>query len=903
MKNKFYKLFTLGLVLSAGAFTASAQLNCGTTQATHDLYLKHPELAAAVDNYDTNLSELIRNRTPEQRASTTVYIIPIVFHIIHQNGTENISDAQVIDEVNILNRDYRYLNYADTAAILAPFKPLAADCFIEFRLAQLDPNGNCTNGIDRIYSHKTNAADDGSKLNQWPRDKYLNVWVVKTIGTAGVAGYAYYPAAVAGPLFPYDGVLILSDYIGSVGSGSAFTSRALTHEIGHYLNLQHPWGNNNDPNVACGDDLVSDTPPTKGHLSCSAADLNTPYCTINTINANYKFDSVTTSSGTTDPTPAPVIGGVTLTHPTANGVGANSTTAAEFSYDTWSTGAANGATTYASMSGALNTGKYYEFTVSPASSAYTMTLTGISFVMNRNATGPRTWAIRSSVTGFASNLSTASITPANTNLSVQSGNVFFLNTDITGNQKGTKVTLSGSSYTNRNAPITFRIYGYNAEDAFGTFGIDSVYLSGTNGLIENTQNYMDYSYCSKMYTIGQKDRMRAALESPIAGRDNLWSASNLAATGVSSPAVCMPYPDFSSNKTRVCAGDVVKFTKNVLYATPDSVRWTFYGGTPFTSTSLAAVNVTYPTAGLYKVVLTAYNAAGTDSVTKTDFIRVDETWADVPYSGSFTEDFQNTSDFYWKWQVNNPDNNSNTWYVCNTAGYMSSKSVVMTAFGDYRYDVDELISPSFDLSFTSGNMMTFRCAAASHAGAGIDVNDALKVYISGNCGQTWSLRSTFSDSTLINNGYSAGYFTPSTSSQWALRTVSIPATFSTGNVRFKFEYTSGSESNNIYIDDINLSGVVGINEAANGISSLSIYPNPTTQSSTIAYHLDAKANTKIEVVDVLGKTVFSQLNSAQAEGDYSVMVSKQNLNLRNGMYFVKFSIDNQSVTKKLIITE
>jgi len=903
MKNKLYKLFTLGLAIGAGAFNASAQLNCGTTQATQKLYLAHPELAAAANEYDTNLSQLIANKTPEQRGSTTVYIIPIVFHIIHQNGTENISDAQVIDEVNILNRDYRYLNYADTAAITAPFKPLAADTYIEFRLAQIDPNGNCTNGIDRIYSHKTNAADDDSKLNQWPRDKYLNVWVVKTIGSAGVAGYAYYPAAVAGPLFPYDGVLILSDYIGSVGTGSAFTSRALTHEIGHYLNLQHPWGNNNDPNVACGDDLVSDTPPTKGHTACSSADLYTPYCTTNVINANYKFDSVTTTSGTTDPTAVPVVSGITLSPVTATGVGANSTAAGQFSYDNWSTGAPDGATAYASMTGALNTGKYYEFTVTPASNAYSMTLTGISFVVNRNATGPRTWAVRSSATSFGSNVSTASIAPANTNLSVQSGNVFFLNSDITGSQKGTKITLSGASYTNRLTPVTFRIYAYNAEDAMGTFSIDSVYLTGTNGIIENTQNYMDYSYCSKMYTEGQRDRMRAALESPIAGRSNLWSATNLAATGVLTPQVCKPFPEFSANKTRVCAGDIIKFTKNVLYGTPDSVRWTFYGGSPSTSTSMVPVNVTYPNAGLYKVVLTAYNAGGTDSVVKTDFIRVDETWADIPYGGSFTEDFQNTSDFYWKWQVNNPDNNSNTWYATSTAGYMSNKSVVMTAFGNYRYDVDELVSPSFDLSYTSGNVMTFRCAAASHAGAGLDVNDALKVYISNNCGQTWSLRATFSDSTLINCGYDAYYFTPTSPSQWALRTVAIPASFNTGNVRFKFEYTSGSESNNIYIDDINIAGVVGISEAANGVSSLSIYPNPSSQSSTVAYHLDAKASTKIEVVDVLGKTVFAQSNAAQAEGDYAVTISKQALNLRNGIYFVKFSIDNQSVTKKLIITE
>ena len=92
---------------------------------------------------------------------------------------------------------------------------LAADIRIEFRLAQIDPNGNCTNGIDRIYSSLTHAGSDQSKLNQWPRDKYLNVWTVSTIGMSGVAGYAYFPSATNSYLYIYDGIIILSNFISS----------------------------------------------------------------------------------------------------------------------------------------------------------------------------------------------------------------------------------------------------------------------------------------------------------------------------------------------------------------------------------------------------------------------------------------------------------------------------------------------------------------------------------------------------------------------------------------------------------------------------------------------------------------------------------------------------------------
>jgi hypothetical protein len=875
---------------------------CATNEFTNKLRAEHPHLQQDFDNYNQSITTAAANRSGERR---TTYIIPVVFHVLHTNGTENISDQKIFDQVARLNVDY---NGPNPTNVIRQFRGLMDTVNIEFRLAQLDPNGNCTNGIERIYTHKTNQADNGSKLNQWPRDKYLNIWVVKDIAgstpSATILGYAQFPSDVNGPLYVYDGIVAVFNTING-------TSTTMSHEIGHWLNLQHTWGSTNEPNVACGDDLVSDTPQTKGHFStCPILDA---VCTTNPFTANFGFDSLTTASGTTDPTPNPVITAVTNTDFTAVGVSPNSSANQMFAYSDWGLGAPDGATTFSALTGAINTGKYYEVKFTPQF-GYSMKYTQINFKVSRNATGARTFAIRSSRDGFANNLgtsasgayaATASVGTADAaNMGIQSPGIFFIKNDITSSINSGKIVITGTSFTNDTMPVTFRIYAWNAEDAAGTFSIDSINFIGSSDQIENVENYMDYSNCTEMFTHGQGTRMRTALESSVSDRNNLWSADNLAATGVLTPQVCKPFPDFYVNKPRICAGGNVTFTKNIQHGTPDSIRWTFYGGTPSTSTSTAAtINVVYPTAGLYKVVLVAYNAGGTDSVAKTDYIRVDETWAEVPYGGAFLEDFQNTSDFYWKWQVHNYDNNPSTWYVSNTTGYLSTKSVVMAAHNNYQYDVDDLVSPSFDLSYTSGNIMTFRCAAASTAGAGFDVNDKLNVYASSNCGTSWTLLKTFKDSTLINNGYSPFYFTPTSSNQWALRTVNIPATFAVGNVRFKFEYTSGSASNNVWLDDINITGVVGIDENNDAMSSLAIYPNPTNQSSTIAYHLSSKADTRIEVVDVLGKVVFVQSNSNQPEGDYKVNVSKQNLNLRNGIYFVKFSVDNKSTTKKLIITE
>jgi PKD repeat protein len=241
---------------------------CGTDDLLHQLYQKNPGMQEREEGLrNSQLEEGKRNRESSESMLTSVYIIPVVFHIIHDHGVENIADAQVFDAVAILNRDFRKLN-ADTSGIVAPFAPLAADCEIEFRLAQLDPDGNCTNGIDRIQSMETYIGDNGCKLNQWPRNMYLNIWVVRDIAS-GAAGYAYYPWTVDTSNSHRDGIVILQNYVGSIGTGNPATARALTHEVGHYLGLPHVWGSTNNPGVACGDDGIGDTPVTKGWTSCN----------------------------------------------------------------------------------------------------------------------------------------------------------------------------------------------------------------------------------------------------------------------------------------------------------------------------------------------------------------------------------------------------------------------------------------------------------------------------------------------------------------------------------------------------------------------------------------------------------------------------------------------------------
>ena len=901
MKFKIYFTF-LFIILFSVSYTAQELKHCGTDEAIKQLYTAHPELLQSfIDNEQAYNTKANTNKSIQ---SVTVYTIPVVFHVLHQNGSENISDAQIVDGINILNRDFRKLN-PDTINITPKFKPLASDISIVFELAKLDPQGNCTNGIDRIYTSKTNYGDDSAKINPWPRDKYLNIWTAKAL-QQGWAGYAYYPSAATGSLSVHDGLMILADYIGSIGTSNVNKSRTLTHEIGHWLDLGHPWNTtiNISINVglACGDDLVSDTPITKGHTTCP--NLLTPDCMIDDFSTGvFDFNNVTTTSGNIDTsTPASVFDSLSIFPFQAIGVSPNSVKAGEFSFSDWPAGANNGETNYSNLTGTLDPLKYYEIMVAPKPSS-SMSLTGLKFKVNRSLTGPRTYAIRSSADGFTSNL-TATITPSNPNLSVNGSNVFFYNNDVANAELGSMITVSGAGFTFKDIPVTFRIYAWNAEDNLGEFSIDDVSILGSTGIIENIQNYMEYSYCCNMWTTGQKDRMRLAVESAISDRSNLWSAANLTATGITPPgSLCAPTPDFYANRTRICKGNSITFTKNMLNGAETSRVWTFQGGTPASSTATNP-SVTYSAAGVYSVSLSATNAAGTNTVTKTQYIRVDNTVADVVFSGSYFEGFETPTILDYIWQSYDLDNNGHKWSYVANAGTGGTNAAGMNAFGNYAQDLDVMMSPSYDFTSAQNQNFTFKVAAASTTTVSANILDELRVYFSSNCGSSWVQRALYSGASLMNNPATTSAFITDGSTTWTTYSIPIISIFQTSNVLVKFQYKSSFVSNNVYIDDVNIiSSTVGLNELDSSNPNFLIFPNPSNDKATLSYHLNAIATIGIQVMDVLGKSIYQKTPITQSAGDYSEIISKNELNLSNGIYFVKLQINNKTHVQKLIISK
>lgn len=228
--------------------------------------------------YLANRHQLEKNQPLLKDNSDLVIVIPVVVHLIYKNATENISDQQILSQIDVLNEDFRMRN-ADTTNVESGFSKV--DARIEFCLAKYDPNGDPTTGIER---YKTNINEIGNTQKYyteapiWDRDSYLNIWVCNL---GSIAGFSHGPGAAAN----IDGIVVHYLNFGRIENVEQYydLGRTATHEIGHWLNLIHPWGLNGGCN---DDDEVADTPlqkesydscPPPPMISCGSKDMLSNY--------------------------------------------------------------------------------------------------------------------------------------------------------------------------------------------------------------------------------------------------------------------------------------------------------------------------------------------------------------------------------------------------------------------------------------------------------------------------------------------------------------------------------------------------------------------------------------------------------------------------------------------------
>jgi len=622
----------------------------------------------------------------DPNSRNAVFTIPVVFHILHTGGEENISDEQIYDAVARINEDYNKLNN-NWMNVNSAFLPIVADVEVDFKLAKKKPNGDCFKGITRTY---TSAAwGDGSDQaaavqaahGNFQSNRYLNIFVVPYAN--GAAGYTNYPNNWGGTSLA-NGIYILHNYTGRIGTSSNYASTALTHEIGHWFNLPHLWGNSNTPGLdsnCSSDDGVADTPNTIGWTSCN---------------------------------------------------------------------------------------------------------------------------------------------------------------------------LNGESC----------------------------------GSLDNVENYMEYSYCSKMFTEGQKARMHAALNASIGGRNNLHTNTNLNQTGVNDPLVfCRA--DFRSNRREICPGSQITFIDESVH-TASQWSWSFPGGTPAASNQQNPT-ITYNQPGLYAVTLTAGD--GTTSNTKTieSYILVVPEVSSLPVIESF-ENIASIANSNNLWREVDYGNN-NKWQVYSGTGYTGNKCVRIVNLNQPEEGIDDLITQAYDLSSfedTDVVTMTFRTSYKRRASTN---TDRLRLLASTDCGESWSTRRTLSALNLSVGDNFASNWVPSTQDDWKTwHVTNINSTYFVDNVMFKFEFKGGG-GNNIYLDDINVyEGTsdplsLGIDNIEQ-VTDVVLYPNPADDEMVIELSLASETNLNVRIVDLSGKELETYQIQGQI-GQNAVLIDVAHLS--QGLYMLEIN--------------
>jgi PKD repeat protein len=686
-----------GILLFVTAFAWSNafsqnMLHCGSDEMEHQLFLEHPEYRQAFERSKKQLESFTKQFAENPVKSGATYIIPVVFHIIHNNGPENINDSQIHDAVEQVNLQYRKLN-PDTNQIVSAFQSIAADAQIEIRLAQIDPDGNCTSGITRTVSALTYPGDHQVKdLIHWPPEKYLNIYVC--FDAAGLAGHALMPAATD-TIPEWDGIVIRHDYVGTIGTSDYFKRTVLSHEIGHYLNLYHIWGGNNVPGFyylpvgnagnCAYDDEVTDTPNSIGWSSCN-------------LNAN-----------------------------------------------------------------------------------------------------------------------------------------------------------SCSS-------------------------------------LDNVQNYMDYAYCALMFTEGQKVRMHAALNSPIAQRNNLWTPANLAATGTDDLTSRLCEVKFETAKRVICQGDSIWF-KDVSSHGVTSRLWNFESGTINGSPTDDTAIVVYNQVGEFDVTLIVSNGTDTLELTLSDYITV------LPAAGSdhgISEGFETTlADFSDKWNVREVGQPYN-WEIANT-GFQSSQSAMINNFEGGANQVYEFFSDPLDLSGYTSLAVAFDWAYAQQISSNTDL---FRIFISNDCGETWLPKKTYSGTSTLKSvsQFVITPFSPASLNEWASDTVLISGASNFTDhtqVKFRFESKGG---NNFYLDNIRIGKLdeLGLHKVGTE-DLLEIYPNPAEGTTVLKWN-EHVAPESVRMFDSQGRMVFETKDLTDLK---SLIIPLEGL--RSGYYLVRVDELNGTHSLPLVL--
>ncbi|WP_046242603.1 M43 family zinc metalloprotease [Hymenobacter terrenus] len=453
-----------------------------------------------------------------------------------------------------------------------------------------------------------------------------------------------------------------------------------------------------------------------------------------------------------------------------------------------------------------------------------------------------------------------------------------------------------------------------------TYGTGTV-LTNFNpcGPLANVQNYMDYSSCTRMFTLGQRAVMRASLL--LSCRQQLTTPSNLVATGTDDSFTggdCAPIVAFQASAPVVCAGSTITFTdysyNTNLAAATTSYNWQFPGGVPSTST-LRNPMVTYPTGGIYSVSLTVTAASGSSTTTRPALVQIVS--GNSGLAGPIAESFE-SADFplnfatpdLRNWVASSSSNVGAARWIRRASapgGLVVSDGVACVAVFSSLVPAGTQInitSPNINLSgFTAANppVLSFDRAYALRP---VAANDNLNVQFSTDCGRTWNTQRTFFPNTLnTRDALRITGYTPTAVSDWQPLQIPIPASYLGSNFQIRFQMVSNL-GNNFYLDHVAVGVATPLASRASNAAgaALRVFPNPLTAETAVEFTLPKAGPIELRLTDLLGRLVARPVQATGRVGTQALpLLPSTTVPPAAGIYLVELYTSTARWTSKIVI--
>ena len=899
------------LIVFGVLFIASSALAqvCGTYEGSlEEKIKKYPHFYQSLEAKDAEIKlahqKALENMT-HQKTGEGKKIIPVVVHVIHNGGSENLSMAQIQNGLDHLNDNINGQAYNFLSVTPDIFAAVRGDLNVEFRLAKIDPNGNPTSGVVRVQSELTVATvtetlsrDRVKTLSYWNSFQYFNIWVVQSMPAGpdpstdpALNGYAQfpYPNPTFGNNMSTDGVMIRAAVFAA--------GETITHEVGHWLGLCHTWDCGGG---TCGTDNVADTPidregtfdfngtfPFHAGLSNPSGAPGVWGCLVDSLNPagemymNYMdyqadaYQSMFTKGQ--DEVMNEVLDGVYDAVEDTTGIG----------YREYMWSAENIAAT------GVSDGFVPPFCTQEADFSSTA---GVSSMCEGEQI-----IVKGNQSAFGAGNITSFIWDFGDGITDNSGNNFLSHTYSSANSYDVTLTVEYNELIESKAAdlADLDIVGASSYDSI----VESLIVQGTEQELNdlgasNITLHLDIdslSLNSKWKYNAPEDSVVGAHSSFLLGLDTFL----LVFTAEYGDSLSLEEYDRLDGCFLTWQQDSIGWQGDTLtyyYGNYESIAYDAY----FMDTLFYRGNLDKKTYVAY------YNNSCVSSITKEDFITVHPS-SSSSNASSYAYSFE--SEYDWDggdWQTNQSIDSGNQWNFNNTnntawewvdyAAVDGTASIKIEGENMLVGRSAVIISKAYDLS-------AFTTPAIRFSWSGASVNtfpvNELAVTYSDNCGETWKALSTIGAVETSNAGLYTTNFKPN-ASEWDT-IVMTASQLKDSNIRFKIEYIVNGTANNFYLDNIMIGEESSLMIAENNASSrIAMFPNPAKGYATIALENIADQNVEVTLINILGEEVH-RLYSGRVISMYQE-IPVNLTSFEKGIYFVKVSTHGDIVlTDKLII--